>query len=167
MAVYLSKMAATMVGSRPDVIHSLPGVNLSISSFRGVWCTFSFLFYFELKFLCANSVDTDQMALFWVCTVCLCPFYGMLRHKWVNPHLPSGPIHPYQLDESISSFRDVWCTFSLLFYFEDILVSKQWRPWSDAVLCTSDMGLHCLPMSHKWVTRLVWVNVTEILQKRT
>ena len=25
----------------------------------------------------------------------------------INPHLPSGPIHPYQLDESISNFRGV------------------------------------------------------------
>ena len=36
----------------------------------------------------------------------------------LNPHLPSGPVHPYQLDESISNFRGVWCTFSFLFYFE-------------------------------------------------
>ena len=35
-----------------------------------------------------------------------------------NPHLPSGSIHPYQLDESISNFRGVWCTFSFLFYLE-------------------------------------------------
>ena len=42
----------------------------------------------------------------------------------LNPHLPSGPVHPYQLDESISNFRGVWCTFSFLFYFEDIPVSK-------------------------------------------
>ena len=33
--------------------------------------------------------------------------------KVVNPHLPSGPVHAYQLDESISSFRGVWCTFSV------------------------------------------------------
>ena len=30
----------------------------------------------------------------------------------MNPHLPSGPVHPYQLDESIPNFRGVWCTFS-------------------------------------------------------
>ena len=35
-----------------------------------------------------------------------------------NPHLPSGPVHPYQLDESISNFRGVWCTFPFLLYFE-------------------------------------------------
>ena len=24
----------------------------------------------------------------------------------------------------------------------------------------SDLGLHCLPMSHKWDARLIWVNVS-------
>ena len=38
--------------------------------------------------------------------------------KTINPHLPSGLSHPYQLDESISNFRCVWCTFSFLFNFE-------------------------------------------------
>ena len=33
----------------------------------------------------------------------------------LNPHLPSGTVHPYQLDEFISNFRDVCCTFSFLF----------------------------------------------------
>ena len=37
---------------------------------------------------------------------------------FLNPHLPNGLSHPYQLDESISSFRGGWCTFSFLFYFE-------------------------------------------------
>ena len=36
----------------------------------------------------------------------------------LNPHMPSGPVHPYQFDESISNFRGVWCIFSFLFYFE-------------------------------------------------
>ena len=33
----------------------------------------------------------------------------------------------------------------------DIPVSKQWRPWSD-VAC--NLGLHCLPMSQKWMLGL-------------
>ena len=41
-----------------------------------------------------------------------------IRFLYFNPHLPSGPIHSYQLDESISKFRGAWCTFSVLFYFE-------------------------------------------------
>ena len=32
-----------------------------ISSLRGVWCTFSFLFCFEWIFLLANSEEPDQM----------------------------------------------------------------------------------------------------------
>ena len=35
----------------------------------------------------------------------------------VNPQLPSGLFHPYQMDEFISSFRGVWCTVSFLVYF--------------------------------------------------
>ena len=45
-----------------------------------------------------------------------------IRFLYFNPHLPSGPIHPYQLDESISNFRGAWCTFSVLFYFEYIFL---------------------------------------------
>ena len=40
----------------------------------------------------------------------------------VNPHLPCGLFHPYQLDESISNFRDAWCIFSSLFNFEYIFL---------------------------------------------
>ena len=36
----------------------------------------------------------------------------------VNPYLPSGPLHPYQLDESISNFSDIWCPVSFLLYFQ-------------------------------------------------
>ena len=38
---------------------------------------------------------------------------AVTKTKNINLHLPSGPVHPYQLEESISNFRDVWCTFSL------------------------------------------------------
>ena len=43
----------------------------------------------------------------------------------VNPYLPSGPVHPYQLDESISSFKGAWCTFSFLIHF---LIASFARP---------------------------------------
>ena len=46
--------------------------------------------------------------------------------RWIwaqlNPHSPSGPVHPYQLDESISHFRGVWCPFSFLFHFQYIFL---------------------------------------------
>ena len=37
--------------------------------------------------------------------------------SYLKPNLPSGLLHPYQMDESISSFRGVWFTVSFLFYF--------------------------------------------------
>ena len=37
----------------------------------------------------------------------------------VNPHLPSGHFHPYQMDESISSFWGVWYTVSFFIIFFD------------------------------------------------
>ena len=65
-------------------------------------------------------------------------------------YLPNGPIHPYQLDGSISNLRGVWCTFSFFILFQiEICVSKRCRPWSDTVFL-SDLGLHCLPRSQKW-----------------
>ena len=36
----------------------------------------------------------------------------------ISPHFPSGLIHPYQLDESISNFRVSGVRFSFSFYFE-------------------------------------------------
>ena len=44
----------------------------------------------------------------------------------INPHLPSIPVHPYQLDKFISNFRVVRCVFFIFSLFRiDILVSKQ------------------------------------------
>ena len=68
----------------------------------------------------------------------------------LNPHLLSGPIHPYQLDESTASFRGVWCTFSFYFYFEYIfLLANSEDPDQTPHSVASDLGLHCLPMSQK------------------
>ena len=79
--------------------------------------------------------------------------------KYIYPYLPSGPVHPYQLDESISNFRGLWCTFLFLYYFEiEIPVSEQGRPWSDAA--ESHLGLHCWHMSQKLDTSLIWVKLS-------
>ena len=44
----------------------------------------------------------------------------------IDPHLPIGPVHPYQMDESISNFRGVWCTFFIFIIFLiEIPISKQ------------------------------------------
>ena len=88
--------------------------------------------------------------------------------KVVNPHLPSGPVHAFQLDESVSSFRGVWCTFSFLFYFELIFLLANSED-ADQTLrsAVSDLGVHCLPMSQKWYARLRWVNSTLSLNMTT
>ena len=77
-----------------------------------------------------------------------------------NTHLLSGLFHPYQMDESISSFKGVWCTFSFLFCFEWIfLLANSEDPEQTPRSAASDLGLHCLPMSQKWDARLIWVNL--------
>ena len=48
----------------------------------------------------------------------LVKWYGYSWFVCVLWCMPSGPIHPYWLDEFISNFSGVWCTFSFLFYFE-------------------------------------------------
>ena len=47
----------------------------------------------------------------------------------INPHLPTGLSHPYQLDESIFHLRDVWCTLVFIFiiFLIEIPVRKQCR----------------------------------------
>ena len=89
----------------------------------------------------------------------------LLRHdstSWYwpfNPHLPGGPVHPYQLDESIPNFKRVCCTFSFLFYFEYIfLLANSEDPDQMPRSAASDLGLHCLHISQKWDARLIWVN---------
>ena len=75
----------------------------------------------------------------------------------INSHLPSGPVHPYQLGESISNFLGCLAHIFILILFRiEIYVSKQCRPRSAA----SDLGLHCLPRSQKWDARLIWVRMS-------
>ena len=46
----------------------------------------------------------------------------------VNPHLPSGPVHPYQLEKSIFNLRGAWCTFSFRWHIKAVLSSVQdWK----------------------------------------
>ena len=50
------------------------------------------------------------------------------RDIFLNPHLPSTPVHPYKLDVSIFNFRGIRCTFSFFILFRTdiyIPVSKQ------------------------------------------
>ena len=84
-----------------------------------------------------------------------CIFVGEPYPVYIYPYLPSGLFHLYQLDESISIFRGVWCTF-LIFnrFLKDIPVSKQCT-----LSAASDLGLHCLHMSKKWYASLIWVKL--------
>ena len=76
-----------------------------------------------------------------------------------NPYVPSRPVHPYQLDEPISSFMGVWCTFFfILFYFlSKFLLINSVEPDQTPRSAASDLGLHCLPRSLKRDTRPIWV----------
>ena len=58
---------------------------------------------------------------FWCGDFNLSRFFASLRYLIVslpgdllNPHLPSGPVHPYQLEASISNFKGGWCTIFYL-----------------------------------------------------
>ena len=73
------------------------------------------------------------------------------RGNRLNPHLPGGLCHPYLMYESISSFRGA--RFIVILLLIENSVCKQCRPDQ-----TSDLGLHCLPMSQKWDARLILVN---------
>ena len=49
--------------------------------------------------------------------------------------------------------------FSFLFYFEKIFVLANSEDPDQTP--RSDLGLHCLPVSHKGDARLIWVNKTK------
>ena len=70
-------------------------------------------------------------------------------------------IEPYQLDTSISNFRVVELYFS--FYIQ---ICKQTLKTLIRLCSTaSDLGLHCLHMSHKKDARYIWVmNVIHLLK---
>ena len=58
------------------------------------------------------------------------------------------------LDESICHFRGVRCILSLLFYFRwKILIANNVDPDQMKHDVASDLGLHCLPITHLRVSR--------------
>ena len=73
--------------------------------------------------------------------------------------MPGGPVHPYQLDESISNFRGVWCAFSFLFNLANSVDPDQ-TPHSAA----SDLGLHCLPRSQKRETTCPTLTDNQVME---
>ena len=127
------------------------------------------------SFLHADSEDSDQTGrmprLIWVFAGRTCHFVGFVTRRliwrrerkiektWkkrpihtapaastVNPNMPGGLFHPYQLDESISKFRGVWCTFIHVEILQANSVDSDQTPRPVA----SDLGLHCLPRSQTW-----------------
>ena len=74
--------------------------------------------------------------------------------------MPNGISHPYHLDESISVLRVVGWYFSFLFNFFKKYADPDQTPHSAA----SDLGLHCLPMSHKKDARLICVKAAALTQ---
>ena len=75
----------------------------------------------ELTVCLLNSFSS--LSLFYFSTFVLS--MDLYDQNIVNPHLPSGLVHPFKLDESISNFRcPVYFSIFILFSI-DLPVSKQ------------------------------------------
>ena len=76
-----------------------------------------------------------------------------------NSFMPSGFFYFNSLDRSIFCIR-VSDKFLLLSCFVEICELNANSVDHDQMLCSavSDQGLHCLPMSHLWDPRHIWVN---------
>ena len=75
--------------------------------------------------------------------------------------MPSGFFYLNSLNQSISSLRGIWSVFFLVLpCFIKMLVINANRvdPDQTPQNAASDLGLHCLPMSHLWDARHKWVN---------
>ena len=74
--------------------------------------------------------------------------------------MPSRLFHLSSLDESIPNIRNVWLIFlSHCFIYIPVINATSVDPHQTPLSAASDLGLHCLPMSHLWDARLKWVNV--------
>ena len=74
--------------------------------------------------------------------------------------MPSRLSYLSSLDEPISIIRNVWLVFlSLFFIYIPVLNANSVDPDQTPRSAASDLGLHCLPMSHLWDARLKWVKL--------
>ena len=75
--------------------------------------------------------------------------------------MPSGLFYLNSLDQSISSLG-VSGQFLLLpcFIGMTIISANSTGPVQTPRSAASDLGLHCLPMSHLWDAMHKWVNIT-------
>ena len=72
--------------------------------------------------------------------------------------MPNGISHSCQLKMSILNFRGVSLYFfQILLELFNILLANSEDPDQTPHYAVSDMGLHCLPMSHKKDARHIWV----------
>ena len=72
-----------------------------------------------------------------------------------NPLTHSGHVHPYQLDESISTLRGECYTFSFFITFRmKIPVANSVDPDQTPRFAASNLRLHCWQKSQRWVAYL-------------
>ena len=81
-----------------------------------------------------------------------------------NPLKPNEISNSYQLDQSIPILRVVGRYFFIFIQFLIIeySVSNSGDPDQTPHSPASDLGMHCLPMSHKKGARRIWVIVAEM-----
>ena len=72
-----------------------------------------------------------------------------------NPLVTNGLSHFYHFDESTFIFRGFRSKIS---FFDDFPVSKQNSLRWDAAFVASQLGLYCLPVSHKKDGRLIFAS---------
>ena len=78
--------------------------------------------------------------------------------------MPNGISLFYQLEQSISVLRDAgqYFHFNSTFQYYN-LSANSGDPDQTPHSVLSDLGLHCLPMSHKMDARFIWVNYLSII----
>ena len=75
----------------------------------------------------------------------------------INPYKPNELSHPHTLGESICYLRDVRSIFFFHFYSICKWNSRKQRVKTLIRRRIMRLGLHCLPISHKKDTRLIWI----------
>ena len=76
-----------------------------------------------------------------------------------NPFMPSGLFYLNFLDQSISSLRGVLSVLIISMFKEmPVVNANSVDPDQTPRSAASDLGQHCLPMSHLWDARHKWVN---------
>ena len=78
----------------------------------------------------------------------------------LNPFMPSGLFYLSSLDQSISILRGAWSVLIITLFIEiPVVNANSVDPDQTPRAAASDLGLHCLSMSHLWDSRRKWVYV--------